>query len=60
MDEKLESRIKKFHNSPDRMRLEYLVSIEEEKKNKENIDFLFKVLETEKFEKISSLAYLCY
>ena len=52
MDEKLEARIKKFLNSPDRMRLEHLVSIEEEKKSKENIDFLFKVLETEKFEKI--------
>jgi hypothetical protein len=52
MDNKLETRIKKFNNSPDRERLEYLVSIEEEKRSEENIEFLFKVIETEKFEKI--------
>ncbi|NPD90268.1 MAG: HEAT repeat domain-containing protein [Asgard group archaeon] len=54
----LEGRIKKFNNSPDRVKFEILVSISEQKKSKENIEFLLKVIEVEKYEKIRIKAIL--
>ncbi|MHA2254696.1 MAG: HEAT repeat domain-containing protein, partial [Candidatus Heimdallarchaeaceae archaeon] len=58
MVKELEERIKKFKNSPYRVKFETLVSISEQKKNKENIAFLFKVIEVEKHEKIRIKAIL--
>ena len=58
MVKELEERIKKFSNSPFRAKFEILISISEQKKNKENIAFLFKVIEVEKHEKIRIKAIL--
>ncbi|MCG3220074.1 MAG: HEAT repeat domain-containing protein [Candidatus Heimdallarchaeota archaeon] len=58
MVKELEGRIKKFNNSPDRVKFETLVSISEQKKSKKNIEFLLKVIEVEKHEKIRIKAIL--
>jgi len=52
MDSKLEKKLKKFNNSPDVMKLEELVSISEQEIDENNLEFLIKVVEKEKYEKV--------
>ncbi|MCG3226827.1 MAG: HEAT repeat domain-containing protein [Candidatus Heimdallarchaeota archaeon] len=58
MVKELEERTKKFKNSPYRVKFETLISISKQKKSKENIAFLFKVIEVEIHEKIRIKAIL--
>lgn len=52
MDPKLEKKLKKFNNSPDVTKLKELVSISEQEIDENNLEFLIKVVEKEKYEKV--------
>ncbi|MHA1201460.1 MAG: HEAT repeat domain-containing protein [Candidatus Heimdallarchaeaceae archaeon] len=58
MDPKLEKKLKKFNNSPDVMKLKELISISEQEIDKNNIEFLIKVVEKEKYERVRIKAIL--
>jgi len=52
MDKKLEKKWKKFTNSPDKVKFDFLVELSKQDKNEEIAEFFFKVVEQEKYEKI--------
>ncbi|MHA1345160.1 MAG: HEAT repeat domain-containing protein [Candidatus Heimdallarchaeaceae archaeon] len=52
MDLKLEKNLKKFNNLPDAMKLEELFSISEQEIDETTLEFLIKVVEKEKYEKV--------
>ncbi|MCK5304350.1 MAG: HEAT repeat domain-containing protein [Candidatus Heimdallarchaeota archaeon] len=58
MDPKLEKRLKKFNNSPDVMKLKELFSISEQEIDENNLEFLIKVVEKEKYERVRIKAIL--
>ncbi len=58
MDSKLEQRLKKFNNSPDVTKLKELISISEKEIDKNNMEFLIKVVEKEKYERVRIKAIL--
>ncbi|MCK5140634.1 MAG: HEAT repeat domain-containing protein, partial [Candidatus Heimdallarchaeota archaeon] len=58
MDPKLEKRLKKFNNSPDVMKLKELFSISEQEIDENNLEFLIKVIEKEKYERVRIKAIL--
>ena len=52
MDPKLEKRLKKFNNSPDVTKLKELVSLSEQEIDENNLEFLIKVVEKERYENV--------
>ena len=52
MDKKLEKKWKKFANSPDKVKFDILVELSEQDKSEEIVEFFFRVIEQEKYEKI--------
>ena len=52
MDENLEKKLKNFNNLPDIRKFEELSSISEQEIDENTLEFLFKVFEKEKYEKI--------
>jgi hypothetical protein len=52
MDPILDNKLKKFNNLPDKMKLEELVSISEKEIDENILEFLIKVVEKEKYERI--------
>ena len=52
MDSKLEKKLKTFNNLPDKLKLEKLVSISEQEIDDDILEFLIKVVEKEKYERI--------
>ncbi len=52
MNPKLEKKLKKFNNLTDKMKLEELVSISEQEIDENILEFLIKVFEKEKYERI--------
>ena len=58
MDPKLEKRLKKFNNSPDVTKLKELISLSEQEIDKNGMEFLVKVIEKEKYERVRIKAIL--
>lgn len=52
MDKELEKKINNFSNLPDREKLALLIELSDHLENKEILDFLFNVIENERYEKI--------
>ncbi|MHA1260379.1 MAG: HEAT repeat domain-containing protein, partial [Candidatus Heimdallarchaeaceae archaeon] len=55
---KSDTDLKKFHNLTDRQKLAFLMEIENQAKEEQNIPFLFNVIEKESYEKIRIKALL--
>ena len=58
MNSKLEKRLKKFNNSPDVTKWKELISISEQEIDKDSMEFLIKVVEKEKYERVRIKAIL--